>query len=158
MRHTAILIGLMLAAPCAFAAPPSAVKTSAPSCTVRYTSPSAEVLRLIDKSDGFTFKNYAAVCGKLRNAGAKLLVLGQTSVLDNASIAWATVGIADSDGAEVFDWGGLTRQLDKSIGSEDVARKLLWASINEAVDEMDVDHAIEALRARRERIRAAAAP
>lgn len=122
-------------------------------CTVFYSTSSSDVAKAIEQA-GWGFDNYAAVCERLRKAGASLEVQGMATVLHNRSVAWAAVGLKDKD-MKVYtnDFGGLSTNTN-DFASIDKANQMLMESINQAVNKMDIGKAIQSLNESRQQAKA----
>lgn len=113
------------------------------SCETSYTA-NNEIVRAV-KSNKWGFQNYDQVCQKMREANAEFLISGGATVLAGRSITWATVLVKDKDFNIVStDYGGSSTQVDKIPGT-DIAVRNYRLAINNAIDSVDLDRALEAL-------------
>lgn len=112
-------------------------------------------VRAAIRKNGWGFNNYNVICEKLRRANAVLVTDGFATVLSNRAIAWATVGLKDRD-LMIFtnEYGGSSTKTN-DYASMDTAKKMLMESINDAVNNMDVDKAIQSLNESRRQAKAA---
>ncbi len=130
----------------------AAASLQAHACNFNWATASNNVIRVIKNknSDGWTFKNYEAICKKLTAANAALLIHGEATVLGNKSIVWANVSIKDKDLSVIAPdfHSSNTRAVD--YASQDKADELLWRSMNTAIEDMQIDKAIAQLNLYRE--------
>ena len=96
--------------------------------------------------DGWSFSRYDEVCGKLRKANAILRILGDAKVLDGVNIAWASVEITDRNPMLTSGTTRYDTRMNRNVGSQVEANKLLVESIEEAANTLDIDGGIKDLQ------------
>lgn len=139
------LVSLLLAS-CAF---------SASACTVYFSTASDVVRKVVRTSDGWAFDDYDAICEKLREAGVELAISGDATVLGGRSIGWAAVSLKDRKlNIQSLAFGGSSTRTN-DYASMDKAEVLLFEAINQAINSVDFDKALAALRRDRAQIRSA---
>ena len=121
-------------------------------CSITHNTSSISVQKVFKETDGYTFQNYDLVCNKLRKANARIVVVGSYGVLSNRSYGWASISVADkaSDHLIVNDFASNSTWMN-DYASDDKAREMLWAAINDALGKWDgLDQALATLtKARR---------
>jgi len=128
--------------------------SAALACQVMMFTWSDEVKRALDEN-GWGFRNYEQICDKLNAANAALEISGVATVLDGVSVSWASVNLRDKD-VPIFTNAFAGAATEGSLDARmEVARDMLGRSIDNAVDAMDIDEAIEALDENRNQVRAA---
>ena len=123
-------------------------------CDVTHSTADENVRKIV-KENGWGFHHYDAVCEKLRRANAALVTDGDATVLGNKSIAWATVGLKDKELMVFTNAFGGSSTKTNDYASMDTARKMLMEAINSAVNNMDLDKAIQSLNENRRQVKQA---
>lgn len=105
--------------------------------------------------DGFVFKrDYDEFCGKLKKANAKLHFRSSITVLNNRSIAFVHINIADNNlPIETGEFSGTSTRISQTASMTE-AYVMGWQALNEAIDEVQIDEAIDSLNQARAKIRA----
>lgn len=132
----------------------AALAFQAHACDVTYNSASEVANKVLNKN-GWGFKNYEKICAKLKKANAALVIEGDATVLGNKSIAWASVTLKDLN-TMIFtnEYAGLSTQTN-DYASVDKAETLLMTAINNAVETVNFDMAIQSLNESRKKVREA---
>lgn len=128
-------------------------------CTIFHDTDSDAVQTVFKENNGYTFKNYEAVCNKLRKANAKVVIKGSYSVLSNRSFGWVNISVADkaSDHFIINSFSQYITQVSEFAG-DDTARKQLWIAINDGLDKWNsLDQALAELNQARRAMRKAGA-
>lgn len=112
-------------------------------CRITYSAPDDVTEGLTQH--GFGFKKYEVACNKLKKANAKLMMVGMATVLNNVSVAWATVRVADKiTEVSANDHVGIATQVN-THASQDKANEMMIEAVNIAADTIDFDSAIKDL-------------
>jgi hypothetical protein len=123
-------------------------------CSVNYNTATDEVQKSFHGHDGWTFKNYDAICEKLARANAKLLISGHATVLGGRSIAWVDVSLSDMKlPITTNSFGRLNTEINENA-SMDTAYAMLFESLNSAIEVMQFDNAINSLNEARQKVKA----
>jgi hypothetical protein len=129
------------------------MSSSANACTVASFTSSPEVIK--SRGRMFEFKNYTAICERLKAANAGLLITGDAGVLEGNSIAWAAVSIVDKNGGIFSNTGSGSSTHLGHQGTMNEAQSLLGQVIDESVDRMNIELAIAALDRTRAQVKSA---
>lgn len=126
----------------------------AQACDVSFNTASQVVSKVL-RANGWGFQNYEKVCAKLKKANVALVINGEAAVLNGTSIAWATANLKDLN-TMVFtnEYGGVSTRYNTHASAE-TAESILPTAINEAVNSMDIDKAIQSLNESRNKVRQA---
>ena len=120
-------------------------------CVIHSESPSSKIGKMITASAGWTFNNYEEICRKVNAANAEIVILGNSTVLENKSIAWASISIKDRN-LPIYSnaFSGVSTMVN-SYASQDQADKMLMEAVNNAIENLVIDKAVMTLdRARKE--------
>jgi hypothetical protein len=122
-------------------------------CDIKITTADADVNEVIKKYS-LTFKNKDDFCKKLARENVHLYIEGNASVLDNVSIAWASVHLMDNNLPLVSGSGhGQNIRVNK-YASQDQAVEMLSRAINNAIgDTLDFDLALKSLETARKAVK-----
>jgi len=139
----------------AFTAIFAAVPVMAESCYINIKFESDEYNQITKGKDGFIFKrDYNEFCGKLKKANARLHFRSSIAVLDNRSIASVHINIVDNNlPIETGEFSGISTRLGHTSSMTE-AYAIGWQSLNDAIDEIKIDEAIDSLNKARAKIRA----
>jgi len=130
----------------------------AQACGISRSTSSDLIVKLL-KDNGWNGSKFDTVCAKLNRANAALVIDGDATVLAGASVGWAVLMLKDKDSnIATSDYSSKTTSVNTNRASMDVAENLLYSALNNALDNYDVDKAIDALDAARSKTRAALAP
>lgn len=126
---------------------------AASACSITYYALSAQVTKSLKASGGFSAKNYDQVCTKLNKANAQLLINTQNGVANGRAVSYAYIMVMDRNLPIVnYRTMGGSAQLsqDATTARSEV---LLAVAINEAIDNIDIDAAIEGLNQARKQVK-----
>jgi len=129
-------------------------------CSITRLTASDAVRQVLQENGGYNFQNYDVICNKLRKANAQIVIHGSYGVLINRSYGWASLGVADKDRDYIITnaFGRSSTHMN-DYASNDMARKQLWLSINEALNGwVTLDQALAELNKARQAARKAASP
>ena len=120
-------------------------------CQITYSSASSQVEKSFSGRDGWAINDYNTVCEKLKRANAALRISGYSTVLDGVSYAGASVGVKDMN-VNIYsdDFGGSSVSVNPTA-SMDKAVYILFDSIMNAVNSMNIDKALASLAAERKK-------
>lgn len=122
-------------------------------CNVTSNFTAAVVEKALNKN-GWSFADYDKVCERLRRSNAALVIQGDATVLGGRSVAWAAVSLKDKDlPVATNSFGGSSLQIN-NYASIDKAEAILMDAINEAVNSMNVEKALQALNDARKQVKA----
>lgn len=122
------------------------------SMTVTRTS---EVAKIFSNNGGWTARRFNEICQKVVRANARVVVAAEAVVLQGKSIGWASLILADQNSPITTTSFGSTATSINSEASQTIANERLAVAINLALDDWDIDPAIEALNKERAAFRKA---
>ncbi len=121
-------------------------------CEITYVSSSGSVKEQFHGTFGLA--NYDEICEKLNKAHAAISIEGASNVWPNQSVSWAAASVKDAR-LPIFtsDFGGNSTWVS-TIASTDKAEEILRTAIKEAIEEVDIEKALESLEIARKKVRA----
>lgn len=126
---------------------------AANACSITFYALNGQVSKSLKASGGFTAKNYDQVCAELNKANAQLLINTQNGVANGRAISYAYIMVMDRNLPIVnYRTMGGSAQLspDASTARSEV---LLAVAVNEAIESIDIDAAIEGLNQARKQVK-----
>lgn len=126
---------------------------AASACSITYYALDGQVTKSLKASGGFSAKKYDEVCAKLNKANAQLLINTQNGVAVGRAISYAYIMVMDRNLpiVNIHAMGGSAQlSTDASTAKSEV---ILAVAVNEAIDNIDIDAAIEGLNQARKKVK-----
>ena len=131
----------------------ASVSTLANACTVKTYTSSSQVRVARDRA--FGFKNFDAICERLRAENAALLIAGDAGILNGNSLGWAVITVVDKNGwIYSGNGGGSTTHIGEQ-GTMLEATALLRQAIDDSIEKTNFEMAIGGLNSVRSQLKAA---
>lgn len=119
------------------------------SCSISKSTASNAVRSAMKEGYDIEENKFESICNKLNSANAALAITGEVVILKGKLIAWATINLKDKNSDIIsMDYGNLNTVLSDEA-SMHLADSKLNRVISDAIKEMDIDSAIEALNRKR---------
>lgn len=103
------------------------------SCQLTYSAAPSITEALVDR--GFAFETYDRLCAAMREHGLELTITGTKGVLSERAFGWASVTARRTATGALSTREHVSTSLDIAA-TDDAATDMLYASVNDATNEM----------------------